>query len=310
MSRTVPGAIAVTVAAWALVSRYLPVTGHLTLITAALSPYLLGCGALAALLLWTARRRAAALLAAALTVAAVAVQAPQFRPDPLRHADGIAVRVLTANLHEGRAEAAALVHAAAGADVVALQELTPDAVDRLAAAGLDTAFPHRLVEARAGGAGVGLWSRFPLQDTTAIDGYTMPVLGARLRLPGADPHLLVVHLPGPWPQPVDDWRRDIARLPATLRALGAGPVLVAGDFNATVDIRDFRALLRDGYRDAAGQAGAGPAPTFPADRRLPPLLGIDHVLTRDATATALHTVGIPGSDHRGLIATVRIPTSR
>ena len=34
-------------------------------------------------------------------------------------------------------------------------------------------------------------------------------------------------------------------------------MIVAGDFNSTTDMRPFRALLRNGYRDAAEQSGAG-----------------------------------------------------
>jgi hypothetical protein len=48
-------------------------------------------------------------------------------------------------------------------------------------------------------------------------------------------------------------------------------VILAGD--------EFRRLLRDGYRDSAGQAGAGLTRTHPADIFLPPLLAVDHVLT-------------------------------
>jgi hypothetical protein len=51
--------------------------------------------------------------------------------------------------------------------------------------------------------------------------------------------------------------------------------------------------------DAAEQSGAGIKPTFPADTRLSPFLAIDHILTRDCTATSLHTLTLPGSDHRG-----------
>ena len=108
-------------------------------------------------------------------------------------------------------------------------------------------------------------------------------------------------------------RRDIDRLPVTLdevaEGTGGGAVIVAGDLNSTIDTRPFRALLRNGYRDAAEQSEAGIKPTFPADWRLPPFVAIDHVLTRGCTATSLRTIKIPGSDHRGLVATVMIPPS-
>jgi endonuclease/exonuclease/phosphatase (EEP) superfamily protein YafD len=83
-------------------------------------------------------------------------------------------------------------------------------------------------------------------------------------------------------------------------------VVVAGDLNSTFDMSPFRAVLRNGYRDAAEQSGAGIVPTFPADRRFPPLLAIDHILTHGCTATSVRAVALPGSDHRALVATVQI----
>lgn len=88
---------------------------------------------------------------------------------------------------------------------------------------------------------------------------------------------------------------------------GQGAVIVAGDFNSTPDMRQFRDLLTNGYRDAVEQTGAGFAPTFPSNKWFPPVLVIDHVLTRNAAASSIQTVDIPGSDHRALLATVHVP---
>jgi endonuclease/exonuclease/phosphatase family metal-dependent hydrolase len=82
---------------------------------------------------------------------------------------------------------------------------------------------------------------------------------------------------------------------------------VAGDFNATYDMEPFRRLLRNDFRDAGEQSGAGLAASYPADSSVPPLLGIDHVLTFNSQASDAHTVRIPGSDHLGLSATVHLP---
>jgi endonuclease/exonuclease/phosphatase family metal-dependent hydrolase len=86
---------------------------------------------------------------------------------------------------------------------------------------------------------------------------------------------------------------------------GDGAVLAAGDFNSTNDIREFRGMLTDGYRDAAEQAGAPFAPTYPADR-FTPVIAIDHVLTRNATGTGVQTVRVPGTDHMALIVDVAL----
>lgn len=319
MLKTAIGLVALAIACWAMASRYLPVTNHVVMLTAALSPCLMLCGPVAVVLLVLAGRWILAIVALALTVASLAVEVPLYLPSDVAHTEGVVVRVITANLRTGLADPGHLVRSAeAQADVLAFQELTPREVDRLSAAGLDAIFQYRWLDPRRGASGVGLWSRFPMHATRRINGYSMAFVSARIRVTGTsitsiDPSVLVVHLPGPWPQPIDDWRRDIDRLPVTLNEVaegtGGGAVIVAGDLNSTIDTRPFRALLRNGYRDAAEQSGAGIKPTFPADWRLPPFVAIDHVLTRGCTATSLRTIKIPGSDHRGLVATVMIPPS-
>ncbi len=160
-----------------------------------------------------------------------------------------------------------------------------------------------------------MWSRFPIDAPERIGGYTFAFLTAHIRVAGASitPTVVVAHMAGPWPVPIDDWRRDLSRLPSTLSEVGehagAGSVIVAADMNSTTDMRPFRALLGNGYRDAAEQSGTGFRPTFPADSWLPPFIAIDHILTRNCTATSLRTLTIPGSDHRGLVVTIAIPKS-
>jgi endonuclease/exonuclease/phosphatase (EEP) superfamily protein YafD len=316
MPQTAIGFVALVVAGCAFASRYLSITNHPTFITAALSPYLMLCAPVSAALLIWGRHWILAIAALGLTVAAFAVQLPLYLDSDAGRTAGVEVRLMSANIYEGMADPDHLVRSAqAHADVIAFQELTPQEADRLSGAGLDATFPYRWLDARSGPGGVGLWSRFPIDAPRRIGGYTFAFLTAQIRVAGVsiDPTVVVAHLAGPWPQPIDDWRRDLNRLPVTLSELGeqagAGSVIVAADLNSTTDMRPFRALLRDGYRDAAEQSGAGIKPTFPANWRLPPFIVIDHILTRNCTATSLRTLKIPGSDHRGLVVTLAIPRS-
>jgi endonuclease/exonuclease/phosphatase (EEP) superfamily protein YafD len=305
--------VAFAIACWALPSRYLPVTNHVVLLTAALSPYLMLCAPVSAILLALTGHWIPTIVAFGLTATTLAVQAPQYLGSESDPTGGVELRVLSANLREGKADAGLLVSSARQADILSFQELTPGEADRLSAAGLDATFPYRWLDARDGARGVGLWSRFPMHTTKRIGAYVMGFVSAQLQVPGVSKDLtfVVVHIPGPWPWPVDDWLRDLRRMPDTLleeaEAAGSGAVVVAGDLNSTFDMRPFRALLRNGYRDAAAQSGAGIAPTFPAGRRLPPFLALDHILTRGCTATSLRTIMLPGSDHRALVATLQIP---
>ncbi|HYB36413.1 MAG TPA: endonuclease/exonuclease/phosphatase family protein [Mycobacterium sp.] len=316
MPQTAIGFVALAVGGCAFASRYLSITNHAAFITAALSPYLMLCAPVSAALLIWGRCWVLAIAAVGLTVAAFAVQLPLYLDSDAGRTAGVEVRLMSANIYEGMADPDHLVRSArAHADVIAFQELTPQEADRLSRAGLDATFPYRWLDARGDGRGVGMWSRFPIDAPRRIGDYTFGFLTAQIRVAGVsiDPTVVVAHLAGPWPHPIDDWRRDINRLPLTLSEVGeqagAGSVIVAADLNSTTDMRPFRALLRNGYRDAAEQSGAGIKPTFPADSRLPPLVAIDHILTRNCTATSLRTLKIPGSDHRGLVATIAIPRS-
>ena len=81
------------------------------------------------------------------------------------------------------------------------------------------------------------------------------------------------------------------------------PTIVAGDFNADRRSRTDAAAARAGLKSATDVAGAGWLPTYPANRRFPPLMPIDHVLINSQlTATSITTFQIEGTDHLGLIA--------
>jgi endonuclease/exonuclease/phosphatase (EEP) superfamily protein YafD len=192
-------------------------------------------------------------------------------------------------------------------DVLMLEELTAPEAAALERAGLGALLPYHSAWPRARYAGTGVWSRFALQDA-ASDALTTNVqVTASVDVGGEVVHLVALHMPGPLPV-ATDWVRNMALLRRELRSLGTtGSILVGGDFNATSDTALYRRLLGDGFADATDQAGAGLQPTYPADVGPGPLIGIDHVITRRAVATSVHTVAIPGSDHRALAVVVRIP---
>ncbi|MEU7749211.1 endonuclease/exonuclease/phosphatase family protein [Nonomuraea sp. NPDC049158] len=224
-------------------------------------------------------------------------------------AAGRPLRVLTANLNGGRAEAQPVVDLVRrlNVDVLSLQELTWAERDRLEAAGLAKLLPYQVVEPEMWGAdGSGLYARHPLRERTGLFqpvGHHMPV--AEVALPGgAAVEVVVVHPVAPVPSTVAEWEAGVATLPPPA-ATGA-PRILAGDFNATVDHAVFRRLLATGYTDAAASTGHGLAPTWSV-RRVLPLVTIDHVLTDSrAGAADVHVYDVPGSDHRAVFADLRI----
>jgi endonuclease/exonuclease/phosphatase (EEP) superfamily protein YafD len=269
---------------------------------------------LALLVLLWGRRWVIAGAAAFLTVAMIASQLSWYIPTT-PSAGAIPIRAMTINMRFGRADPQSIVAIANGrADILMVQEFTPDAARGLSAAGIERTFPYTALKARPGAAGTGLYSRYPITAVDDIGAVSLPLVSARLRVGGVsrDPTVVSLHLNAPWPQPIEGWHGDLAKLPATLADLaakaGSGAILVGGDFNSTIDMKPFRKLLTNGYDDSARQAGAGREVTYPANERIPSFMGIDHFLTRDCIAVSTQTAVVQGSDHRALLATVMIPT--
>ncbi|MGU3497950.1 endonuclease/exonuclease/phosphatase family protein [Mycobacterium sp. C31M] len=181
---------------------------------------------------------------------------------------------------------------------------------------MDRAFPYSELVPRPESGGIGLWSRYPLSRLPPSK-YGNHFMTARVRIPGLqhDPLISSVHLMSPIAggrNTFDGWETSITAAKAEFidyaQKAGSAAVIIAGDFNSTIDMRQFRDLLRIGYQDAARQTGVGFTPSYSPNRFIPSLIAIDHVLTRNATATSIHTVTVPGSDHRALVATIAIPT--
>ena len=265
---------------------------------------------LSALLLRGRGTSATAALAAAALTAAVAPRGIPRRQPP---ASGAVLRVLTANLLAGRGCADAVVElvCTTGADVLFLQELTDEAVIRLKRAGLNDLLPNEMTEVIPSSArGGGIYARYPLSDGLAIAPTAVAQPTARLDLPaGRSVQLVCVHPRPPWPPwsagAVPRWRTELSVLPPP----GDPPVILAGDFNSTVDHAQFRRLLRLGHVDAASQAGHGLVPTWgPEPSGRPAVLAIDHVLIDPRCAVRAASVHrLPGSDHRAVYAEVQLP---
>lgn len=215
------------------------------------------------------------------------------------------------------------------ADVVVLQEVAPGLIQRLRQA--DDGYPYRLIaeDSYAGyedykmlglggersGADRGngwrsseatvVLSVWPIIERRMPDPQTRAWQMSQVRLDmgnGLQPWIVVVHPPSPVVAgnlPLRD--RIFSELAATVSQL-EGPVIVAGDFNATPYTPAFRA-----FAESAGLASFERFPaTYP--NRLRDLgLPIDHVLVRDARLVDLQAIPSIGSDHRALSARILLP---
>ena len=282
----------------------------------AFTPYVAGWSVLALALAVALRRWWPAAVAALAAVALLGVVAPRALAAPQPAATGPTIRLLTANLLAGAADAPTLVELVRQhrVDVLTVQEFTPDAQAALDRLGLDRLLPYRNLNAQDGTPGSGLYSRWPISDAGIRNnrgGWGFSQAYGTVAVPGSPPvRIESAHPAAPYAlDQVGAWHADLAAQPP---ATPDGDLrILAGDFNSTLDHGPLRALLRTGYVDAADATGKGLTGTWgPYDGDLIPPVTIDHVLLdRRMAAEAVSVHHLPGSDHRPVLATIRLPTA-
>jgi endonuclease/exonuclease/phosphatase (EEP) superfamily protein YafD len=233
-------------------------------------------------------------LAASLFNIGTAVPLP---PEPAAGSGGVVV--MSANGHYAN-NTPELLEAAildSGADIVALQEVTPRYTPMLEA--LKDRYPHKAV---GGSFNIGttvLLSRYPFDLRPALEGERSSFVQARVALPTGTVEVLAVHLIIPLYR--EEHFADAARLAARLASLPTdAPVIVAGDFNATPWMAALDRIRRAGRL----QHAEGYRPSYPS------ILGwfglpIDHVLVRGYEAVESRRISGFGSDHAALRVVLR-----
>jgi endonuclease/exonuclease/phosphatase family metal-dependent hydrolase len=252
------------------------------------------------------RRRVWAGIAAAVVAVNAVWLAPLFiSDDPPR--SGTRIVAMTVNLRYGFADLNRVVEEVRDREVsvLALTEVTPEAITTLNAAGLSTLLPHNAIAPGDRAHGSGLWSRWPLTRGPDWEGGVHNWPGAIARIDGQDVVLRVVHPFRISRFNSDLYRQDYRLLRARMNRLSdeGGPSLVLGDFNASRDMSAFRGLLGDRWRDAPEYAGSGLRPTWNVLLWLPPAIQLDHILmSRQFGAHSTKTFDVPGTDHDGIVA--------
>jgi endonuclease/exonuclease/phosphatase family metal-dependent hydrolase len=279
----------------------------------AFTPYAAVGVLIPALIALLARRWLAAavgVVSAALLITAVL---PRMLPDHDRGpTTGVELHVLTGNMLEGGADPDTIVGLVRDHDVavLALQEFTPEAQDRLAAAGLGTLLPYASLVAEADTTGSAVYSRFPITGIGSHrnGGGFMQAYGT-IQPPGATAVIVEsAHPLAPFNLlALRDWRRDLESEPRA----ESTPRILLGDFNSTLDHGALRALVARGYHDAADADGAGLIGTWgPYDGDPIPPVTIDHVLVdRRIGVRDVQVHGLPRSDHRAVLASLVLPAA-
>ncbi|MCZ7460722.1 endonuclease/exonuclease/phosphatase family protein [Streptomyces sp. WMMC940] len=192
--------------------------------------------------------------------------------------------------------------AASGADVVALEELTGDAVPAYEKA-LASQYRYHSVQGT-----VGLWSKYPMSDTRPVDirlGWVR-AMRSTVATPSGDLSVYVAHLPSVRVKmnagftasqrdtSADALGEAIARDPV-------GKVVLLGDLNGTMNDRALNAVTSQ-MRSTQGAAGDGFGFSWPASF---PMARIDQIMVKGVEPVSSWTLPRTASDHLPIAAGIR-----
>jgi endonuclease/exonuclease/phosphatase (EEP) superfamily protein YafD len=192
------------------------------------------------------------------------------------------------------------------ADVIFLQEVTPDWWRAIRSGGLAHSHPYRIEAARRGADGMVLLSRLPFVSKRLLHVGRRPVPTATVRVGRVDVHLVDVHVVAPV-RSFDENREQQVAINDIVRRTPK-PRIVAGDYNATPTNRWYGELLDLGLDEVHEAVGDPFATTWPNGLVRVPPIRLDHVFVDDPPVVPLHVregTGT-GSDHRPVIVDLAV----
>ena len=211
------------------------------------------------------------------------------------------LRVFSANLYFGNNDLSGIMDEvrANDPDVAVFQEVTNAHRARLLRDPNLAGLPNRIASPNSD---TVLFTRLPIESSEIWYDTYRPMARARLSTAIGTVEVVAVHTVAPTDQrSIDRWRQmlDALREHAQQRTM---PLLMVGDFNATMYHPRFDDILETGLTDAHSARGKGFTGTWPRDRGFPPLLRIDHALSSKELVPVGASYGEGrGSDHRPII---------
>lgn len=188
------------------------------------------------------------------------------------------------------------------ADVVLFQEYSPR-FSASAAHHSEQDYPFAFERPAEHSFGYAVFSRFPLEDLEEIPLEGVTLLEFTVRTPEGPVRMANIHALPPVSGNVELWHAELQAL-GERYAQTQGPLVVAGDLNATRHHPSFQHLLQRGdLQDAHAEVGRAHATTWPNGLfGLVPGLRLDHVLVRDLEVVAVREGRAVGTDHNPVIA--------
>ncbi|MBK9145400.1 MAG: endonuclease/exonuclease/phosphatase family protein [Candidatus Melainabacteria bacterium] len=195
---------------------------------------------------------------------------------------------------------------AVDADIVCLEEVRPE-TDEYLRANIPGSFTTRISVPRRDNFGIAVYSKLPFDklEAVSLSKAEIPSIKGSFEIAGKKAHLICTHPLPPIDTAVFDFRNEqLARLAELVNTLD-GPVVLAGDLNATPYSFYFQKLLSETGLHDSGR-GRGLRPTWPAG--LPVFdIPIDHILVKGGLITVSREVlDGTGSDHRAVLGSFKL----
>lgn len=275
----------------------------------ALTPYLLAVVLAVAVTAFVAQAWSLGTVASAIVVAAGRIGRPYLFPASGTPVDEGAtpLRVFHGNLlyENGRPTDLVPMLCDLDVDVLAFTEYTAAHSALLHGSPIARDYPHRIEHPGGATGGSAIWSKPPLTEA-AVALARSHSSAAVIDVPQPIA-LFVVHPPSPI-MSLEGWNRELDALSRDLDPTSDRPTITVGDFNADLWHPPFRRILERGWRDAHLVRRRWLSWSWPTDRRpVRPFVRLDHALVNARLVVdGVHNVDVPGSDHRGLVVTVRV----
>lgn len=218
--------------------------------------------------------------------------APYFTPEAVALGDDVPqINVLTFNTQMTR-DGLRDVIVSADADIVALQELSPEGADILAL--LEDEYPHQALHPQMdANEGQGIISRYPIVADEYWEYPDLPhTLGHQRVEIDYDGTIITIYNTHPWPPAAfktgfnDESHRVALRDVIERARQEEGPLLLVGDLNMSNEFNEYD-LLAEHFTDSFRVAGLGTGYTFPnfSLEPIPPVLRLDYIWHTDHFAT-------------------------
>lgn len=187
-------------------------------------------------------------------------------------------------------------------DIAVIQGSGKRQTEALAEAGLEQIYPYEAFfpMETLPACGTRIYSKNPLTNAPSS---SAAVSGVQTEIDGVETTLLAVDTTGPQ-KGLGNWEAELGQVQAAAVST-EGPLVVAGDFNATAEHIPIRSLTRNANLSDA-TAHHGWLPTWRANRWPGPLIQIDHVfISNDFTATNATAIQVGSSAHKAILVTLR-----